>query len=218
MSTDPSAQLRHELRTPLNHIVGYAELLLEELQGDSEPDLAAGLAALRADARQLLTVLNEVLARGQAGPSDLAAARDTLRPLLERVRSASTALHRRAAEKAAAALLPDLDRIGSAVERLDQLLRHGGVPPAHEDGRPAAHHGAPSSARRKVTDSSSSQFFAKTGHTISGRIASFWEDHGDLPLPHAITAAIDELGHLRTYPWEHGLEAFFAADFERRTD
>ena len=128
MSTDPSAQLRHELRTPLNHIVGYAELLLEELQGDSEPDLAAGLAALRADARQLLTVLNEVLARGQAGPSDLAAARDTLRPLLERVRSASTALHRRAAEKAAAALLQDLDHIGSAVERLDQLLRHGGVP------------------------------------------------------------------------------------------
>jgi class 3 adenylate cyclase len=144
VSTDPSAQLRHELRTPLNHIVGYAELLLEELQGDSEPDLAAGLAALRADARQLLTVLNEVLARGQAGPSDLAAARDTLRPLLERVRSASTALHRRAAEKAAAALLPDLDRIGSAVERLDQLLRHGGVPPAHEDGRPAAD--TPSSA------------------------------------------------------------------------
>ena len=144
MSTNPSAQLRHELRTPLNHIVGYAELLLEELQGGSEPDLAAGLAALRADARQLLTVLNEVLARGQAGPSDLAGARDTLRPPLERVRSASTALHRRAAEKAAAALLPDLDRIGSAVKRLDQLLRHGGVAPAHEDGLAAAH--TPSSA------------------------------------------------------------------------
>ena len=51
MSIDPAAQLRHELRTPLNHIIGYAEMLLEELQDGHKPDLAAGLAALRADAR-----------------------------------------------------------------------------------------------------------------------------------------------------------------------
>jgi 16S rRNA (cytosine967-C5)-methyltransferase len=56
--------------------------------------------------------------------------------------------------------------------------------------------------------------------------AAFLADHpgfravpaGDLPLPHAIAAAIDELGHLRTYPFTHGLEAFFAAVFERTRD
>jgi class 3 adenylate cyclase len=142
VSIDPAAQLRHELRTPLNHIIGYAEMLLEELESGDKPQLAAGLSALRADARELLALLNEVLARG-AGPPDLAAARDTLRPPLERVRSASHSLRRQAGEAGDQALLADLERIGAATERLDQLLAHGGVPPVSAavqeaaSGRPA---------------------------------------------------------------------------------
>ncbi len=130
MSIDPAAQLRHELRTPLNHIIGYTELLLEELEADDKPDLAVGLSALRADARQLLTLLNEVLARGQASPPDLAAARGTLGPPLERIRAAGEALRRQAAEAGAGARLADLDRIRAATERLDELLGHGAAPSA----------------------------------------------------------------------------------------
>ena len=152
MSIDPAAQLRHELRTPLNHIIGYAEMLLEELESGDHLELAAGLSALRADARQLLTRLNEVLARGHAGPPDLAAARGTLGPPLERVRAAGEALRRRAAEAGAGALLSDLDRIRSATGRLDELLGPGGVPSARKGaeqggsaepgpGKPAAHRG-----------------------------------------------------------------------------
>ncbi|HUO63861.1 MAG TPA: response regulator [Terriglobales bacterium] len=137
MSIDPAAQLRHELRTPLNHIIGYAEMLLEELQDADRPELASGLAALRADARQLLTLLNEVLARGQTGPPDLVAARGTLGPPLERVRAAGETLRRRAGEAGGGSLLADLERIHSATERLDELLRHGGVPPAPEGARPS---------------------------------------------------------------------------------
>jgi len=137
VSIDPAAQLRHELRTPLNHIIGYAEMLLEELQDADRPELASGLAALRADARQLLTLLNEVLARGQTGPPDLVAARGTLGPPLERVRAAGETLRRRAGEAGGGSLLADLERIHSATERLDELLRHGGVPPAPEGARPS---------------------------------------------------------------------------------
>jgi CheY-like chemotaxis protein len=135
VSTDPAAQLRHELRTPLNHIIGYAEMLLEELEAGDQPALAAELAALRTDARQLLALLNEVLAQGHTGPPDLAAARDTLRPPLERVRAAGDRLRRQASEGGNDALGADLDRIRTATERLDELLRHGGVPPAraHEE-------------------------------------------------------------------------------------
>jgi class 3 adenylate cyclase len=133
VTTDPSAQLRHELRTPLNHIIGYAEMLLEELEGE-QPDLAAGLATLRTDARQLLALLNEVLARGQAAPADITAACGTLQPALERVRAAGAAAHRHATEAGAGAMLPDLDRIRLATDRLDELLRSGGAPkPAHRE-------------------------------------------------------------------------------------
>jgi adenylate cyclase len=125
VSIDPGAQLRHELRTPLNHIIGYTELLLEELADSGKPELAAGLAELRTDARQLLTLLNEALARGQAGSPDLAAARGTLGPPLERIKSAGAVLHRRASDVGASALLPDLDRICTATQRLDTLLRPG---------------------------------------------------------------------------------------------
>src|SRR5262249_58593141 len=107
VSSAPGAQPRHERRTPLNHIIGYAEMLLEELEAGDKPDLAAGLAALRTDARQLLARLNEVLAQGREGPPDLVAARDTLRPPLERVRSAGETLRRQARETGHAAPLPD---------------------------------------------------------------------------------------------------------------
>ena len=137
MSIEPGAQLRHELRTPLNHIIGYTELLLEELEDGGKPDLTAGFAALRADARQLLALLNEVLARSHTRPPDLAAARGTLGPPLERIRAAGEALRRRASESGASSLLPDLDRIRAATERLDALLRPGGAS-AQEVGRQAA--------------------------------------------------------------------------------
>ncbi len=130
MSIDPAAQLRHELRTPLNHIIGYTELLLEELEAGEKPDLAAALSALRVDARQLLTLLNEVLARGQASPPDLADARGTLGPPLERIRAAGEALRRQAADAGAGARLADLDRIRAATERLDELLGHRAAPAA----------------------------------------------------------------------------------------
>jgi len=138
VSIDPAAQLRHELRTPLNHIIGYAEMLLEELEAGDESALAAGLGTLRADARELLGLLNIVLAQGQAGTSALTAARGTLVPPLERVHAATSTLRRQAAESGADALLPDLDRIRAAAERLNELLRHGGMPPASPVADPTA--------------------------------------------------------------------------------
>jgi signal transduction histidine kinase len=44
------AHLRHELRTPLNHIIGYAELLLEDV-GPDRAALATDLQRLLDDAR-----------------------------------------------------------------------------------------------------------------------------------------------------------------------
>jgi class 3 adenylate cyclase/CheY-like chemotaxis protein len=137
VSIDPAAQLRHELRTPLNHIIGYTELLLEELEVGDKSELAAALSGLRGDARQLLASLNEVLAQGRTGPPDLAAARGTLGPPLSRIRVAGEALRRQAVEAGAGARLADLERIRAATERLDALLGPGAAPLA----QPAAGQG-----------------------------------------------------------------------------
>jgi len=150
VSIDPAAQLRHELRTPLNHIIGYAELLLEELADGGKPELTAGLTTLRAEARELLTLLNEVLARGQAGSPDLGAARGVLGTPLERIRVESDGLYRQASQARAAALLPDLERIRSATDRLAELLSAGGVAPDREAA------GATTSARSGSNQSGSS--------------------------------------------------------------
>jgi 16S rRNA (cytosine967-C5)-methyltransferase len=40
----------------------------------------------------------------------------------------------------------------------------------------------------------------------------------DLPLSSGVRQVIDASGHLRTTPFEHGLEAFFSAAFERRDE
>jgi class 3 adenylate cyclase len=149
VSIDPAAQLRHELRTPLNHIIGYAEMLLEEVGEGGKPELVAGLSALRADARQLLGLLNEVLARGQAAPADLAAARSTLAPPLERIRAAGETIRRRAVADGDDALVPDLERIEAATARLAALMR--GVPASVERPLDTAAWGAgPTGASRGV--------------------------------------------------------------------
>lgn len=56
--------MRHELRTPLNAMLGYAELLREELGDRSLGDgaeLAASLDAIATNARQVLTVIGDLL-------------------------------------------------------------------------------------------------------------------------------------------------------------
>jgi class 3 adenylate cyclase len=131
---DPAAQLRHELRTPLNHIIGYAEMLLEELEAEDKAGLAPGLAGVRADARELLARLNDVLAQGRGEPAAVTAASQLLRPSLERIRSTVDLVRRRAVEAGVGHVTPDLERIRSATERLDELIRHGATPAVHAAG------------------------------------------------------------------------------------
>ena len=50
------ANMSHELRTPLNAVIGYAEMLAEEL-----PDQAEDLERIEASGRYLLSLINDVL-------------------------------------------------------------------------------------------------------------------------------------------------------------
>ncbi len=56
------ANMSHELRTPLSAIIGYSEMLQEELADGAAPDeLAADIGKVESNARHLLGLINDVL-------------------------------------------------------------------------------------------------------------------------------------------------------------
>src|SRR6195952_2662634 len=55
------ANMSHELRTPLSAVIGYAEMLQEELEDLGEPSLIADMKKIESNARHLLGLINDVL-------------------------------------------------------------------------------------------------------------------------------------------------------------
>jgi class 3 adenylate cyclase/CheY-like chemotaxis protein len=62
ISDDVLGKLRHDLRTPITHILGYSELLLEEVaEAPAAPPIGDDLDRLHTAARELLRVVEEML-------------------------------------------------------------------------------------------------------------------------------------------------------------
>lgn len=121
------AHLRHELRTPLNHIIGYSEMLLEDLEGSPRAMLAPHLRGILDEAHRVLEQVNELLApaKVEAGtidvncfPAELAASLDGIIAATERLRAITTA-------DGSDDMLPDLERISGAAEHLRDLVGNG---------------------------------------------------------------------------------------------
>ena len=55
------ANMSHELRTPLSAVIGYAEMLEEEVEDLGQPHLLADLKKIETNARHLLSLINDVL-------------------------------------------------------------------------------------------------------------------------------------------------------------
>jgi signal transduction histidine kinase len=59
--SDFLATMSHELRTPLNAVIGYSEMLEEELGGDGREGGADDARRIRRAGRHLLTLINDIL-------------------------------------------------------------------------------------------------------------------------------------------------------------
>ena len=123
MDRETLAQLRHELRTPLNHIIGYAEMVLEDgVHADSAPALRTVLD----DAQVLLGLINEFL--GPAAAESLDAAQQLaprLAPPIERIRAASRTIEERLLAAGGAETAKDAGHIRAAADRLAELVKGG---------------------------------------------------------------------------------------------
>lgn len=91
------ASMSHELRSPLHTIIGFAELLIEELEGPLNDKQKRFVSNIHQDSRHLLALINDLLdlAKIEAGKRELQ---------LEEVDAA------RVLEEVAAALQPQADR------------------------------------------------------------------------------------------------------------
>ena len=116
--------LRHELHTPLNHIIGYSEMLLEELEDSSPADLVPDLQRIHVAGKHLLDLINEQLDPEKLAyhHTDVSVMCDELRILVNQVIEYSKLLQVEAARLGQDDFIPDLQKIHSAARSLLALI------------------------------------------------------------------------------------------------
>ena len=88
------ANMSHELRTPLNAILGYAELILDNIYGDTPDKMREVLDRIQRNGRHLLGLINDVLdlSKIEAGQLNLSLADYSLKDVVQNVYGAVEAL------------------------------------------------------------------------------------------------------------------------------
>lgn len=88
------AHMSHELRTPLNAVIGYAEILEEDVTADGMVQSAQDARKISSAAKHLLALINEVLdlSKIEAGKMELSLIPTNIETLVEDVRSMTQTL------------------------------------------------------------------------------------------------------------------------------
>src|SRR5262245_37535184 len=84
------ANMSHELRTPLNAILGYNELMLKNIYGETTGRMSAVLTRIQSNGRHLLRLINDVLdlSKIEAGQLTLSLADYSIKQVVHSVRAA----------------------------------------------------------------------------------------------------------------------------------
>ena len=120
------SHLRHELCTPMNAIIGYSEMLLDELKSGSDSGIFNDLQKIHNCGNQLLTLANAILDPARLEVSQLDQNLDSFSSSLrlEMLTPLSTVIGycEMLLEEATDELIPDLERIHTAAQRLLSMV------------------------------------------------------------------------------------------------
>lgn len=120
------AYLRHELCTPINAMIGYSEILLEELKNQPDSTLFGDLQKIHVCSSQLLALVTAILDPVQLEMSaikgDLTRFGSTLRMELITPLSTIIGYCEMSLEEAPAELIPDLDKLNASAQQLMSLI------------------------------------------------------------------------------------------------
>ncbi len=150
------ANMSHELRTPLSAIIGYSEMLQEEIgDGADAAGLSPDVGRIENNARHLLGLINDVLdlSKIESGKMEVFAETFAVEPMLRDVAATVGSLVARKGNRLNLRIAPDLATMHSDVTKLRQVLlnlignaakftEHGTITlsawrHANADGRPA---------------------------------------------------------------------------------
>jgi len=118
------ANMSHELRTPLSAVIGYTEMLEEEVEELGQPQLLADLQKIESNARHLLSLINDVLdlSKIEANRMTVFAESFDVATLVHEVASTVETLVQKKANTLTVELAGDLGEMHTDVVKLRQCL------------------------------------------------------------------------------------------------
>ncbi len=118
------ANMSHELRTPMNAIMGYSEMLIEDVEEAGHADLVPDLKKIRSAGQHLLALINDILdlSKIEAGKMDLLLEDFSLPETLEEVLDTVRPLLAKNHDRLEVALDPELGVVHADVIRVRQIL------------------------------------------------------------------------------------------------
>ena len=119
------ANMSHELRTPLSAIIGYSEMLQEEMQDGGDPGaFAPDMAKVEANARHLLGLINDVLdlSKIESGKMEVYPEDFDVETMVRDVASTVTSLVQKKGNVLALDMGPALGGMRSDLTKVKQML------------------------------------------------------------------------------------------------
>ena len=118
------ANMSHELRTPLSAVIGYSEMMEEEVEDLGETGLLTDLGKIKSNARHLLSLINDVLdlSKVEANRMDTYAEDVEVRSLVEQAAGTVDALVAQKDNRLVVEIAPDVGAMHTDVVKLRQCL------------------------------------------------------------------------------------------------
>ncbi len=119
------ANMSHELRTPLSAIIGYCEMLIEEIEDSNDPaGLAPDMRKIEGNARHLLGLINDVLdlSKIESGKMEVYAETFDVEAMLRDVAGTVQSLVEKKNNRLELRLGPSLGMMHSDLTKLRQML------------------------------------------------------------------------------------------------
>jgi signal transduction histidine kinase len=122
--SDFLASMSHELRTPMNAILGFTEMMLDDVYGPVPPALREPIADIHTCGRQLLRLINDVLdlSKIEAGRMELALGEYAVEDVVHTVKSSLRSLAEEKGLDFLTTVQPDLPLCLGDAKRITQCL------------------------------------------------------------------------------------------------